>query len=249
VFAVFLPTCLSAPHSVACPHLAITILFPNSLVHSQKAMAMQVDGWEVLSAPSSCGWRYATLEDDASSVISTESTTSTNSNGWPSLATRQPASAVERQSLSYLDALLQGGGGLTGKQADNFQRACRRQRIMFVPRERFHDDDEDDFEGGLPDADEEWWIRKGHGATMARLRWHLDRRPASKIVAVPPVLGAKAPKETETARRSTVVPQRRRAVGPHVEPLYEYECGASAIGYQQCYKISDSWTAEEGCNW
>jgi len=62
-------------------------------------------------------------------------------------------------------------------------------------------------EDAEPDADEEWWIRKGHGAALARHRWRYDRRP------------------------DTVNSARRHADPGRVIPSWEYECGWSSVGY------------------
>lgn len=195
----------------------------------------QADGWEVLSHPSSCQWHGPTLEDDASSVISV---TESNNSGWPALAPRPTAATLEVQR-NYLSALIQGGGGLDGNQAQKMRRACRQERTEFVTRFHFYDE-EDESSDDTPDVDEEWWLQKGHGATMARLRWRLDRRPVA--IALPEQAAttrAKAGKQPQVPHR---IPQRRRLemAAPRLEPLPEYECGASAMGYQQGYRFSYS---------
>eukprot|EP00437_Effrenium_voratum_P044142 CAMPEP_0181472292 /NCGR_PEP_ID=MMETSP1110-20121109/39524_1 /TAXON_ID=174948 /ORGANISM="Symbiodinium sp., Strain CCMP421" /LENGTH=194 /DNA_ID=CAMNT_0023597355 /DNA_START=87 /DNA_END=671 /DNA_ORIENTATION=- len=167
---------------------------------------LSASDWEVLSnlrwAPSS--------DDDARSVVSAaDSEMSTSSLctalGWPGLAPRATGQQAPTDRMSYKEALLAGGGGIDGVKAAKMARGPEKKLQCFVNGYRrgncelpvIHEE---------PDADEEYWLRKGQGSLLALRRWRFDRRPGH------------------------CNPERRAGIGRQ-QPTWEYESGQTAAGY------------------
>ena len=94
--------------------------------------------------------------------------------GWPGLGTvGQPVP----ESRSFLDALLQGGGGLDGEKAIEMAKAPQSLIPHFVNGYRRSRKESLPVIEEEMDADQDWWLRKGQGSLLAKRRWKYDRRP------------------------------------------------------------------------
>lgn len=207
------------------------------------------DTWHVLGNDRRLDGDWAVLSqrlwspalEDASSVASVESMATVSSR----LSVPQPLSAV-----SYLEALLSGGGGLTGERAAAMKVAFRRIKVIAVPcrhpgmRSSLEETDEDDEH----DADEEWWTRKGLGASVAMMRWRRGSSSGKQSGLAPP--GAPGRRGLPIAHGAAALRRSRR-----LPPVMEYECGTTAVGFMQTMGDSadamgfSNWYDEDEDNW
>ena len=157
--------------------------------------------WELLS-----NLRWAPTEDDSISIATDGTDLSRDTLctrlGWPGLGTvGQPVP----ESRSFLDALLQGGGGLDGEKAIEMSKGPQ-SLIHFVNGYRRNRKESLPVIEEEMDADQDWWLRKGQGSLLAKRRWKYDRRPVFCNA------------------------ERRQGFGRQ-QPTWEYESGQSAEGY------------------
>lgn len=149
--------------------------------------------WELLS-----NLRWAPEDDSISDGTDSRDTLCTR--GWGLGTLGQPV-----ESRSFLDALLQGGGGLDGEKAIEMAKGPQ-SLIHFVNGYRRNRKESLPVIEEEMDADQDWWLRKGQGSLLAKLRWKYDRRPVFCNA------------------------ERRQGFGRQ-QPTWEYESGQSAEGY------------------
>ena len=160
--------------------------------------------WEVLSHTRWSDDDARSVATDATDVSEISTATLCTLRGWPALA-HASMNDENDETMSYKDALLQGGGGLDGDKASEMAKGPLIRVPTFVNGYRKKRSDLPVIDEEM-DADEEWWIRKEQGSLLAQRRWKHDRRPIF------------------------CHEDRRQGFGRQ-QPTWEYECGQSAEGY------------------